>query len=64
MFVQKKVTIKLEGCLEEKTTSKICDHGNHEDSCLLCEKEQKEKAKDNRQEFFSSFNNTIDLENQ
>lgn len=63
MFVQKKVKIKLEGCLEEKT-SKICDHGNHEDSCLLCEKEQKKKAEENRQEFFSNFNRTIDLEDQ
>jgi len=43
MFIQKKVRIKLEGCLEEKVTSKICDHGNHEDSCLLCEKEQEKK---------------------
>lgn len=59
---KKEPTVKLEGCLNPSNETVLCAHGNHADSCYLCDREQKQKAEDNRNDFFSTFGQTIDLE--
>lgn len=60
---EEKPIVKLES-LSSFTSSIICTHGNHADSCYLCDREQSKKTIQNRDEFFNSSNQTINLDDQ
>lgn len=63
---KEKSIVKLEGCLDPSKRVNLCGHGNHADACVLCDREQREKGKTNRSQFFSldsdSMKETIKLD--
>lgn len=54
--------VKLQGCLDvsQDTKALLCGHGNHADSCYLCEKAKSKSSLNSI--FYSNLEKTINLD--